>query len=172
MASLTLCLPGIYLTPSLSRACLHVIAAMCVCESSRPCKSGLGCVWVCIDMCDRIFIHVCIVSLHVCAHTHVLTYVCCTLTCMYVCMCTISHTPVTQDGFNAYSQPFSLWSGQESKETLALCLNFVLNIWSQIFFSHGSIISPETTSNWIPNIDVNFSKIEILSGLLDYFQTK
>lgn len=131
--------------------------------------------WMCMSVCWHVwpfFIHVCIVSLHVCAHTHVLTYVCCTLTCMYVCMRTISHTPVTQDGFTTYSQPFSLWSGQESKETLALCLNFVLNIWSQIFFSHGSIISPEATSNWIPNIDVNFSKIEILSGLLAYFQTK
>lgn len=158
-----------YLTPSLSLACLHVIAAMCVCESSRPCKGGHGCVGVCVDVCEHIFFHVCLLSLHVCAYIGVL------YTYMHACMHVHRFTYPCDSGWSRslpHSQNFSLWSGQENKETLALCLNFVLNIWFQIFFSHGSIISPEATFNWIPNIDVNFSKIEILSGLLAYFQTK
>lgn len=69
-----------YLAPSLSPACLHVVAAMCVCESSRPCKSGLGCVGVCVDVCERIFFRVCILSLHVCAYIGVL------YTYMHACM--------------------------------------------------------------------------------------
>lgn len=105
---------GICLTPSLSLACLHVIAAMCVCESSRPCKSGLGCVGVCVDVCERIFFHVCIVSLHVCA------YICVLYIYMYACM-HVHHFTCPCDSGWSHSLPHSpspFGQGKKAKKLL------------------------------------------------------